>query len=183
MKGLDSWVRENVRSLIDATHTQHRIDEIYIQATPEMIIRDRDPCIVTFCILLEIGQGHLIYGVQREGIADAKLPIAPGLLEETFMRIDEHHGAVFAQRFHEAQWKYCPLIFDSNIDKNFPAEQVFPICRKREIGRGGQARVFQILVQEEYVTPNLVGRLAKDEHTRIEDNKFGWVSQHYLESS
>ncbi|KAL1606266.1 hypothetical protein SLS60_003668 [Paraconiothyrium brasiliense] len=144
----------------------------------------RDRCIIAFSILLEIGLGHLIHDVQQEDIVDQILPMTPRLLEEKFRRIAERQGSGFADqglnianRFNEAQWKYFPVTFTLGMDKNFSEQRVFPICRKREIGRGGQARVFQILVQDNYIAPELRSRLSNDEHTCIEDEKFGTCFQ------
>jgi len=148
----------------------------------------RDRCIIAFSILLEIGLGHWIHGVQQEDIVDQMLPMAPRLLEDKFRRIADRQGIGFANQgvdianqFNEAQWKYFPVTFTLGMDKNFPEERVFPICRKREIGRGGQARVFQILVQADYIAPELRSRLSSDEHTRIEDEEFGTVCLHQQE--
>ncbi|KAF1979436.1 hypothetical protein BU23DRAFT_154737 [Bimuria novae-zelandiae CBS 107.79] len=133
----------------------------------------RDRCIIAFCILLEIGLGHLIHHVQQEDIVDLLLPMTLKTLEEKFKWIDERNSVEYARRFNRAQWKYFPLTFTHMMNKNFPEERVFPICRKVEIGKGGQARVFQILVQEEYVDPKLQAMLSRDEHTWIQDNDFG----------
>ncbi|KAF2438416.1 hypothetical protein P171DRAFT_160681 [Karstenula rhodostoma CBS 690.94] len=148
----------------------------------------RDQCIIAFSILLEIGLEHWVHSAQQQDIVDRMLPMQLGQLEEKFRLIvqqqgadsakqikdmDYQQGSEYARRFDEAQWKYFPVLFTLNMDKNFSEKQVFPICRKGEIGQGGQARVFQILVQADYVESDLEARLPKDEHTRFKDEEFG----------
>ncbi|KAJ4356762.1 uncharacterized protein N0V89_004798 [Didymosphaeria variabile] len=144
----------------------------------------RDRCIIAFSILLEIGLGHWIHSVQQEDIVDQLLPMQLGQLEDKFRHIVEQgadttrgKGADFAKQFDEAQWKYFPVMFTLDMDKNFSEKRVFPICKKKEIGRGGQARVFQILVQADYISSELDSRLSKDEHTRFKDEEFGMCFQ------
>jgi hypothetical protein len=150
----------------------------------------RNRCIIAFSILLEIGLGHWIHSVQQEDIVDQLLPMRLRELKDKFgrivqpqgasstkhvRRIDDQQGADFARRFDEAQWKYFPVPFTLDMDKNYSEKRVFPICKKKEIGQGGQARVFQIVVQADYVSAELDARLSKDEHTRFEDEEFGLV--------
>lgn len=144
----------------------------------------RDRCIIAFCILLEIGLGYWVHSTQQQDIVDRMLPMQLGQLEEKFRLIVQQQGANstdqvdkqasdYARRFDAAQWKYFPVLFTLNMDKNFPEKRVFPICRKSEVGQGGQARVFQILVQADYIDSDLKARLPKDEHTRFKDDEFG----------
>ncbi|KAL5371662.1 hypothetical protein DPSP01_014098 [Paraphaeosphaeria sporulosa] len=141
-----------------------------------------DRCVVVFSILLEINLGHMIDQVQKQDIVDQYIPMSLGSLKEKFQTIDKARGIEYAERFDKAQWKFRPLTLRWDMDKDVPEQRIIPIVRKQEIGRGGQARVYSIVVQEDYVNQQLRDNLPKDEHTRFDDEHFGWCYQFALKT-
>ncbi|KAF2726702.1 hypothetical protein EJ04DRAFT_173330 [Polyplosphaeria fusca] len=140
-----------------------------------------DPCAVVFSILLEIGLGHIIHKVAQEDIVDQSIPMSLADLKEHFQNIDKSEGVAYAKRFNEAQWKYRPLTFRWDVYKECPEQRIIPICRKQEIGRGGQARVYQIAVQADYVAERLQQNLPNDDSFFMDD-EFGPCYQFALKT-
>jgi hypothetical protein len=134
-----------------------------------------DRCALVFSILLEIGHGELIDKAQKKDIVDHKIPISLSELKEQFREIDPTHGVNIAQQFNQAQWKFRPVTLRWEMDKEYQGEHILPFVRKQEIGKGGQARVFSVMVQEDYVDSALRGRLCMDENTFFDDVDFGPV--------
>jgi len=74
-------------------------------------------------------------------------------------------GMEEAEKFFNTQWKYIPFAFHLDMDLKTPEQRIMPICRKEEIGRGGQARVVRTAVQADYVAQDLRDSVPKDEHS------------------
>ena len=142
-----------------------------------------DRCAVVFSILLEIGLGHLIHGAQQKEIIDKFIPMSLADLKAKFEDIDPVNGVKLAERFDQAQWKFRPVVLRWDMDKEYQEQHYLPFCRKKEIGKGGQARVFQVAVQEDYVDNELCRRLSLDGVTTYNDPDFGPVRPLYLKLS
>ena len=132
-----------------------------------------DCCVLVFSILLEIGLGSIINEVQKS-LVDNQLPRPLDELKELFRPISSDH-LDYAHRFNNAQWKFKPMKFRWDMEKTYPEEFIIPICRKKEIGHGGQATVYSIVVQDEYVCDRLHRKLGQGEPTRYCDPVYGEV--------
>lgn len=162
------------------TNTQRLLQALYSQqiqpiSASKISDRGQDCCVLVFSILIEIGLGHKINKVQHE-LVDNNLPETLFKLKEVFQSISPTRYLEYAEKFNSAQWKYAPMNFRYDMEKTFPEEYIIPICRKNQIGEGGQGRVYGIVVQEEYVCDRLKDCLPKDEHTRYLDHEYGQAS-------
>jgi hypothetical protein len=163
------------------TNTQRLLQALYAQQIqPISASKISDPgddcCVLVFSILIEIGLGNKINAVQHE-LVDNRLPETLYKLKDIFRSISATRYLEYAERFNNAQWKYRPMKFRYDMEKTFPEEYIIPICRKNEIGHGGQGRVYGIVVQEEYVCDRLHKCLPRDEHTRYFDPDYGQCFQ------
>ncbi|KIW66740.1 hypothetical protein PV04_06040 [Phialophora macrospora] len=108
--------------------------------------------LLVFSILLELGHGDLIEDLRSNEVDDSRLPIPLTVLER---RTVFRQHPTLVSRFEKAQWKYCPLAFELNEAQSLTADHIVPICFKQQINEGGTARVYEIIVQEEFVTKAL----------------------------
>ncbi|KAF2114185.1 kinase-like domain-containing protein [Lophiotrema nucula] len=141
-----------------------------------------DRCAIVFSILLEIGLAHMIHDVQKRGIIDQFVPMSLADLKSKFSDIDPSNGIRLAELFDRAQWKFRPVMMTWDMDREYQEQHYLPFCRKTEIGKGGQARVFQIAVQEDYVDNDLRKRLSKTGITTYPDEVFGPCFQFALKT-
>ena len=97
-------------------------------------------------ILLLIGQGHLIeYFVQYRSLMDHRLPF--WTRPEDFPHSSDPN---LFDHFHTEQWQFCVADLEYNMDVSLHKEEILPITHKEEIGSGGNAKVFKIVVDNEY---------------------------------
>ncbi|EXJ58240.1 serine/threonine protein kinase [Cladophialophora yegresii CBS 114405] len=124
-------------------------------------------CLLVFSILLELGNGALIEDLRSPEVNDDRLPVPLAVLERrtVFARYPE-----LLRRFEKAQWKYCPLTFEPNERQSLTADHIVPICRKKKINEGGTARIYEIVVQEEFVTEALAKAVPR---SRFVDEDYG----------
>jgi hypothetical protein len=175
-----SWMRSRTQGQY-LSNTARLLRTVYPNSIQPPISADtitssgNDCCVLVFSILLEIGLGHYINEVQRHEVIDRKLPVDLYHLKWLFEQISPKNYLDYAQRFNNAQWKFSPMTFWYGMDKIYSEEYVIPICRKHEIGRGGQGRVYGIAVQAEFVSKTLHNTLPKKEPTRYDDPDYGPV--------
>lgn len=106
----------------------------------------RDNYLRTFAILLCIGQGQWIsHFRQHRSLLDDKLPYdtEPADFPKTFT------SDLFTN-FKAAQWQFCAMALQYDMKDRFNPEVILPIRSKTEIGSGGSAVIFKIVVDEEY---------------------------------
>ncbi|KAF2118031.1 kinase-like domain-containing protein [Lophiotrema nucula] len=168
---LDSAAEDLLEAAYEATHS--RSTPIVL---PRILDEGSDRCLTTFAMLLELDLGYMIDKVRRKDIVDRVLPLPLRELQDRFVSLDTVNGSNIADRFHQLQWKYCPLNFYQDMDKEISDHVVVPICRKQVLGDGGQARVFQIAVQDEFIDSTLSLAL-REEGSRYEDAEFGLCFQ------
>ncbi|KAL8831869.1 MAG: hypothetical protein Q9191_000621 [Dirinaria sp. TL-2023a] len=97
-------------------------------------------------ILLLIGQGPMIQVFVRYlSLMDHRLPFRTR--PEDFPRSSDSN---LFDRFHSEQWQFCAADLEYNMDLNLHKEEILPITHKEEIGWGGNAKVFKIVVDKEY---------------------------------
>jgi hypothetical protein len=134
------------------------------------IIEGPRMCLLVFSILLELGHGALIEDLRSDEVNDNRLPIPLTVLARR--PVFRQYPALLTP-FEKAQWKYCPLAFELNEPQCLTADHIVPICFKEQISEGGTARVYEITVQEEFVTKALAEAVPR---SRFIDRDYGPVS-------
>ena len=105
----------------------------------------RDHYLQSFATLLCIGQGHLIYHFQQyNSLRDQKLPHRARPDDFPFTTPD-----IF-EEFKNAQWQFCASKLEYGMNDRFKEEDILPIIRKEEIGQGGSAIIYKIVVDASY---------------------------------
>lgn len=97
-------------------------------------------------ILLLIGEGPMIkHFVQYRSLQDCRLPYRsepedfPGSPDPPLFK-----------RFQDQQWQFCAADLEYNMNLHLYKEDILPIIHKEEIGQGGNAVIFKIIVEGEY---------------------------------
>lgn len=158
---LTNWLRSEVRwSGSNTTQAGRLLQAVYRhQNQPGRPINVEnfsgvDCCLLVFCILLEVGAGELVHTFQRRGIVDRNLPTDLSSLRHKLN--DLPNAEKLAMDFDEVQWRFCPARFELHCGHEHPKNMIIPICRKEKINsKGGTAQVWQIDVQEEFLSPRL----------------------------
>ena len=172
---LKDWMKSGLGSLIRAAYQDHSQD--IFPPRPERIYTDYDCCLVVFCILLDINEGHLVRRFQRE-VTDKKLPIDLKSLENILTRMQCFSNAKeLANKFYKAQWRFCPAKFEFTVGQDYRDEnQIIPICGKKVINKKGlTADLSMIMVPEEFVGQNL-RNIVKDSRFYDKSGNLGYVS-------
>ena len=99
-----------------------------------------------FAILLCIGEGPMIkHFIHYPSLQDHRLPYR-GCPEDFPLSPDP----TFFERFQNQQWQFCAAELEYNRNIYLHKEEILPIIDKREIGHGGNAVIYKIVVHEEY---------------------------------
>ncbi|KAI9767404.1 MAG: hypothetical protein M1839_004508 [Geoglossum umbratile] len=118
-----------------------------------------ETCLLVFSILLELDLGNLIHRFSRANITDARIPLSLLTLRERLkanaVGLTDDDAERIAQRFNELQWAFCPVRFELDMAINSEKSFIIPVCKKDEIGKGGTARVWMIMVRAEFVGDKL----------------------------
>ena len=100
----------------------------------------------TLAILLDIGEGRMIkHFVQYLSLQDHRLPYRSRPEDFPFSADPK-----FFERFYNQQWQFCAADLEYNMNLHLHKEEILPIIHKDEIGHGGNAVIFKIVVDEEY---------------------------------
>ena len=100
----------------------------------------------TFAILLCIGEGQWISTFQQyRSLRDHKLPYDTEPADFPY----SPNSDLFTN-FKAAQWQFCAMPLQYDMKDRFSPEVILPIRSKTEIGRGGSAIIFKIVVDEAY---------------------------------
>ena len=142
-----------------------------------LYIPGADCCGIIFSILLRIDAGQHIETLLRKDVTDRNLPISLLELNKLFRRANIPDYEKVASAFNAEQWHFRPIRFKLNMSMDYEMQQILPICRKYEINKGGTSKVWQIVVQEEFVDRPLRELLRQDPHGCYMDNEFGKVSR------
>ncbi|ERF73563.1 hypothetical protein EPUS_07497 [Endocarpon pusillum Z07020] len=163
---LQEWMTRGKPRNIDRLLDSCRKDQHGFPIDTNKYMRGDKKCLLVFSIFLELEEGELIYDLRDRGFVDGRLPLDLAYLERVLKNKPN-----LAQRFNKAQWKYTPLKFEfQDQEKESPADRIVPICLKEEINEGGTAVVYQILVQEEFVSKGLRDAVP---NSRYNDQKYG----------
>ena len=126
---------QRVEGLLGAVRAE-KVDAQYV----------REHYLRTLAILILIGQGSMInHFVRYSSLMDKRLPFRTR--PEDF---PHSYDAKFFDNFHGKQWQFCVTDLEYNMDLHLHKEEILPIIEKEEIGRGGNATVFKIVVASEY---------------------------------
>ncbi|KAF2434232.1 kinase-like protein [Tothia fuscella] len=135
-----------------------------------------DCCLVVFIILLCIDKGYLIDRVEHEEMVDRGMPFKLKLLETSIESITstlpDEEARGLTSKFDNHQWRFSPVIFDFELSRDYHQNRILPICLWEPINKGGTAEVWQILVQEEFVTKRLGSEVSSE--ARFEHETYGW---------
>lgn len=109
-----------------------------------------------FCLLIIIGHGRFINEFVKHNIHDKRLPLLPH--EQNIFPITTSDSSFF-DKFCQEQWQFCvPKLHNADIVRGFDhPETILPIRRKRTLGEGGSATVYEIEVHESYNRLDVVG--------------------------
>lgn len=148
----------------------------------ELLYKDTK-CIGTFCILVEMRQGHLISSFQRADIFDANLPMELGSLEgkvrealEYVHCYDFEVSQKLAHDFNERQWKYFPATL-STIGRRWTAPRIVPFVDRQLItAKGGFSTVWQVAIPATFVAEDLKARVGSSLEKHPEFPNLGEVS-------
>ncbi|KAK8038980.1 hypothetical protein PG993_007391 [Apiospora rasikravindrae] len=135
-------------------------------------------CYVVFAILLNLDCGSLIHTFQRFGITDGslaneRLPNLDALKEGLQGAVSDVNRLL--SNFDDTRFMFQHVVMDLNTSAVYSDRQrgrwISPFCRRQLVNdKGGTAQVWQVSVQEQFVSPELKERLGRSE---FEDYQFG----------
>lgn len=100
-----------------------------------------------FSILLLIGKGLFIKRfIKFSSLSDSRLPFESW--PANFPKAT--NDALFFNSFQAEQWMFCAQIFEHSIDSRFADDLILPIIEKSELGHGGSAFVYKVVLHEAY---------------------------------
>ena len=126
--------------------------------------------LLVFAILLQNDLGSLVHHFTAARIDDSRLPWP--LTFQGLRELGDSELESVEEIFDQDRWAYCPVKIQSDMKKtSIDARSIMPFCRKQEInGKGGTAQVFQVLIQEHFISPDLQDMITD---SRIEDDELG----------
>jgi hypothetical protein len=165
VSSLTTWLKSRVRvgnveisqaaRLLGAAYA-HEEDKLTLPINEKQLLDKIDGCLLIFSILLEIGHGELIHRFMRLDKADKHLPVDLYSLRSICQGMKLAEPEKLAMSFDQLQWKYCPVILDLYMDREFPRGGVLPFSRKVPINqKGSTAQLYQIEVLAEFVSWHL----------------------------
>jgi hypothetical protein len=115
--------------------------------------------LLVFSLLLELGCGHLIDRFIRKELNDDHLHRPTMNLEEVqrlLENIENENASGLSRQFDRMRWRFCPARFENNMSAHFDQNRILPLHKREEISnKGGTAKVWDILVPEEFVSEEL----------------------------
>lgn len=145
---------------------------------------DKSCVLVLSCLLHQVhgnegyskeGHGKLIYIFQKAGIIDKDLQHAPSSFETLRRNLEfKNISGVEAiiEHFQRKMWAYCPVHLHDGRDMDFGSKLFLPFTTHDRVGAGGTATVFEVRLQQEFVSTNIREHLGNP----LEDEKYGAVS-------
>ena len=105
----------------------------------------REHYLQSFAILLCIGQGRFIHHfIKYNSLRDQKLPYHTKPDNFPFTTPD-----IF-EDFKRGQWQFCASKLEYKMDSCFKEEEILPITYKDQIGEGGSAIIYKIVIEGDY---------------------------------
>ena len=163
----------NAGKLLRSIYQNHRRLEFQPVASTQI-----SEYLLVFAILLQNDRGDLIHYFRRTDIKDLLLrwPVLHygqlGDVEDdgvdTVSKIKEF--------FERDRWAFCPVEIRTDMEKSsLDTNAIIPFCRQQPVNdKGGTATVFQVLLQEDFVSKELRDRFV---HSKVDDKEFGSVRE------
>jgi hypothetical protein len=128
-------------------------------------------CLLTFCILLELGQGNLLHQFVRHDVCDKALPLDLKALRQILEKFQPAGSSDLAEAFDNKQWKYFPAFLESDLSGSWHSQRILPFCDRELINdKGSTAEIHQIAVPEEYVDDQLSKFAIKFRHPEFPEH-------------
>lgn len=171
---LVNWLRETPsdasRSRLEQLLLATMSDRDRFLLSTEQVSKGTERCVVVFCILVELNEGHLLLDLIKHELFDANLPFDLAKLQSRLRGVNSE----LAHNFNLRQWKYCPFRFELDIQRSLTHECILPICVKQRLSEeGGIAHIYKVMVQEEFVHKSIRKALPRARHV---DTVYGAVS-------
>ena len=131
--------------------------------------------VLVFCILLELGLGHLLTSFTSNGISDASLPIKEQDLRSLSWNLGVGETKLTVD-FFEMQWRFCPAMFELDGCDEWPPGTIVPICRQNLIAQGRTANVYEVAIPEDFIGKRLRHIFLASRYKDPEISA-SWVSQ------
>lgn len=134
---------------------------------PRSILEGDQSCVLVFSWLLERDYGRLINVFQNAGVNDQKLQdIYYELADKSDLKRELEELIIpglkinfkkLAIDFEKSRWEFCPVYLKSGIDNKPFADKLFiPFCARKGVNeKGGTGSVFQVAIQEEFVSEDI----------------------------
>jgi len=139
-------------------------------------------CLLVFSILLVLGRGDLIHAFRRVQIDDRHLPISLQTLQTRISKMElcRKDEDELSAKFNETQWRFCPVKFDLDMDRECVPDEIMPICRKKNVNdKGGTSGVWIIEVYDEFVATELRSVVPHSKY-QLSDEQNHWVLASHL---
>lgn len=155
----------------DYCFAEELLDYVYRKEDPipikieRVLAGHKRSCLLTFCILLELGQGHLLHQLVRHDICDKTLPLDLKALRRAIEKFRVAGSPDLAEEFDKKQWKYFPVFLEPDLSGSWHSQKILPFCDRELINdKGSTAEIHQIAVPEEYVDEQLGKFAIKFQH-------------------
>ena len=154
----------------DLEHLRVTAHHRHSRGVPYFRTEDFDRYQAVFYTLVELDYPQYIRHFLENGLDDQKLPIPL----EDLKRIIQVDDNGFLQKFAREQYRWCPLVFDLNMNNNgFRPDRIIPLCRKEKIEprrgiykrHGHISTLWKVEVPDELITNHLRDRVM---HSKIQ---------------
>ncbi|KAL8769016.1 MAG: hypothetical protein Q9209_004933 [Squamulea sp. 1 TL-2023] len=126
------------------------LDELFEDSSQSPVNADRVRAkyLRPFAILLSCGCGRMIRHFHKhQGLQDTSLPFRSE--PEDFPKSAIKN---LFETFRKEQWQFYPIQLDYDMSDDLANDYILPITAKEEIGNGGSAILYKIIVDEAYNT-------------------------------
>ena len=140
--------RSNLEDYFDRPHQLESLLDAVLDSRERPAVDPhyvREHYLQSFATLLCIGEGRMIhYFQQYNSLRDQKLPYRtkPDDFPFTTPDIFEH--------FKNEQWQFCASKLEYGMNDRFKEEDILPITHKEQIGAGGSAIIYKIVIDGSY---------------------------------
>jgi hypothetical protein len=136
------------------------------------VLNGQNESLLVFSILLLLRRGHLLPKFMEAGIVDRTLPASRKALSKVRLLLEKLDWSV-VHDFEKLQWSYCAAVFGESQSQTF-GDRILPFVKKERVNKkGGMAKVFEVEVLEEFLSPRLRVSIPG---ARIESARYGTVS-------